>query len=344
MDKALSLPSDMNAIEVSGTGEAGKLVPVRRPVPLPAAGEVLIRVEAAGLNRGDIMQRRGYYPAPPGITDIPGLEVSGRIVALGAELGDWKVGDVVCAILAGGGYAEYAVAPAVQCLPVPEGVSMIEAAALPETLFTCWTNVVDDCQLKAGETLLIHGGASGIGTTGIQMAKMLGAKVFVTAGSAAKCAACVEIGADLAINYNEEDFVEVIAKETGGRGVDVVLDMVGGDYVGRSMQAMAYRGRFTTIGLMKGTESTISTAYLLGKRLTLTGSTLRGRLPSEKGVIRDSVLEKAWPAVARGDIKAIIYRSFPLAQAAEAQEALDSGAHIGKVVLTTQYLDSESKD
>jgi NADPH:quinone reductase len=338
MAESASLPSEMNAIEVSGVGEAGKLVPVRRPVPQPAAGEVLIRVEAAGLNRGDIMQRRGYYPPPAGITDIPGLEVSGRVVALGEGAEDWKIGDAVCAILAGGGYAEYAVAPAVQCLPVPKGISMIEAAALPETLFTCWTNVVDDCQLKAGETLLIHGGASGIGTTGIQLAKALGAKVFVTAGTAEKCAACVAIGADLAINYNAEDFVEVIAKETGGRGVDVVLDMVGGDYVGRSMQALAYRGRFTTIGMMKGLEATISTAYLLGKRLTLTGSTLRGRPPAEKGVIRDSVLAKAWPFVASGDIKAIIYKSFPLDQAQAAQAALDSGAHIGKVVLTTQHL------
>jgi NADPH:quinone reductase len=340
MIESVRLPSDMNAIEVSGAGEAGKLMAVRRPVPQPAAGEVLIRVEAAGLNRGDIMQRRGYYPPPPGITDIPGLEVSGRVAALGAGVDDWNVGDAVCAILAGGGYAEYAVAPAVQCLPIPEGVSMIEAAALPETLFTCWTNVVDDCQLKAGETLLIHGGASGIGTTGIQLARALGAKVFVTAGSAEKCAACVAIGADLAINYNAQDFVEVIADATGGRGVDVVLDMVGGDYVGRSMQAMAYRGRFTTIGMMKGLEATISTAHLLGKRLVLTGSTLRGRPPAEKGVIRDSVLAKAWPMVARGEIKAIIYRSFPLDQAAQAQAALDSGAHIGKVVLTTQYLES----
>jgi putative PIG3 family NAD(P)H quinone oxidoreductase len=325
----------MIAIEISTPGGPEVLKPVERPTPEPAVGEVLIAVEAAGLNRGDLMQRQGYYPPPPGASDIPGLEVAGRIAALGADVRGWKVGDRVCAILAGGGYAEYAVAPAAQCLPIPRGLSMTEAGALPETLFTCWTNLVDEGHLAAGETLLIHGGASGIGTTGIQLAKALGATVFVTAGSAAKCAACRQLGADLAIDYKSQDFVAVIDQVTAGRGVDVVLDMVGGEYVGRSMQIMAQGARHISIGIMTTPDATVSMPQIIMKRLTLTGSTLRRRSPAEKGVIAESLRQRFWPVIEQGKLKPVVHRSFPLAQAADAHRALEAGDHIGKIVLTT---------
>jgi len=328
----------MIAIEISTPGGPEVLKPVERPTPQPAPGEILIRVEAAGLNRGDLMQRQGYYPPPPGASDIPGLEVAGRVAALGEGVDGWQIGAPVCAILAGGGYAEYAVAPAVQCLPVPHGLSMTEAGGLPETLFTCWTNLIDDGRLAAGETLLIHGGASGIGTTGIQLAKALGATVFVTAGSPEKCSVCRKLGADLAVDYKTEDFVSVIREATGGRGVDVVLDMVGGDYVPRSMDIMARRGRFVSISIMKGTDATISMVQVLQKRLVLTGSTLRARTPVEKGAIAEAVHQKVWPMITQGKLKPIVHRSFPLAQAADAHRALQAGDHIGKIMLTTQYL------
>jgi putative PIG3 family NAD(P)H quinone oxidoreductase len=324
----------MTAIEISAPGGPGVLKPVRRPTPEPANGEVLIRVEAAGLNRGDLMQRQGYYPPPPGVTDIPGLEVAGRIAALGAGVAGWQVGEPVCALLAGGGYAEYAVAPALQCLPIPDGLSMAEAGALPEALFTCWTNLIDDGRLAAGETLLIHGGASGIGTTGIQLAKALGATVFVTAGSAEKCAACSKLGADLAIDYKTEDFVAVIQQATAGRGVDVVLDMVGGDYVPRSMSIMAKGGRHVSIAMLTGADANISMMQIVMKRLVLTGSTLRGRTPAEKGAIAEALHRRFWPAIAQGKLKPVVHRSFPLSQAADAHRALEAGDHIGKIVLT----------
>lgn len=331
-------PERMTAVEIAGFGPAEVLRPVERPVPAPGPGEVLIRVEAAGLNRGDVTQRQGGYPPPPGVTDIPGLEVAGRVAALGPGVDDWSVGDPVCAILAGGGYAEYAIAPILQCLPPPAGLSMIEGAALPETLFTCWTNLIDGGALKAGETLLIHGGASGIGTTGIQLAKALGARVFVTAGSPEKCAACLSLGADLAINYREQDFVSAVKAATGGHGVDLVFDMVGADYVGRSLEALAFRGRYVIIGMMKPAEAVISVGLLLGKNLRMAGSTLRGRSPAEKGAIRDAILQWAWPKVATREIVPVIHRHFPLDQAAEAQRLLESGTHIGKLILTTRYL------
>ena len=331
-------PERMMAIEIPRFGAAEVLALVERPVPAPGPGEVLIRIEAAGLNRGDIVQRQGGYPPPPGTTDVPGLEVAGRVAALGPGVEDWSVGDPVCAILAGGGYAEYCVAPSQQCLALPDGLSMVEGAALPETLFTCWTNLIDDGALKAGETLLIHGGASGIGTTGIQLAKALGARVFVTAGSAEKCAACLSLGADLAINYREQDFVSAVKAATGDRGVDLVFDMVGADYVGRSLQALAFRGRYVIIGMMKSAEAVIPIGLLLGKRLHMTGSTLRGRSPAEKGAIRDAILQWAWPKVAAREIVPVVHRRFPLDQAAEAQRLLESGTHIGKLILTTRYL------
>lgn len=337
------MPNDgserMMAVEIARFGRPEVLTPVDRPVPAPSPGEVLIRVEAAGLNRGDAVQRMGGYPPPPGVSDIPGLEVAGRVAALGPDVEGWREGDAVCAILAGGGYAEYCVAPAVQCLALPEAVSMVEGAGLPETLFTCWTNLIEDGALKAGEILLIHGGASGIGTTGIQLAKALGARVFVTAGSAEKCAACVRLGADLAINYHEEDFVSAVMAATGGRGVDVVLDMVGADYVGRSLEALAFRGRYVIIGIMKDPQATISVGHLIGKRLILTGSALRGRAPAEKGRIRDAILEWAWPKVAAREIVTVVHRTFPLDQAAAAHRLLESGTHIGKLILTTRYLE-----
>ena len=328
----------MIAIEIAAPGGPEVLTPVERPIPRAAPDEVLIRVEAAGLNRGDLMQRQGFYPPPPGASDIPGLEVAGRIAALGAGVDGWQIGAPVCAILAGGGYAEYAVAPAVQCLPVPEGLSMIEAGGLPETLFTCWTNLIDDGRLVAGETLLIHGGASGIGTTGIQLAKALGATVFATAGSSEKCSVCRKLGADLAIDYKAENFVEVVREATAGRGVDVVLDMVGGDYVRRSMEIMARRGRFLSIAVMTGPEATISMVQLLQKRLVLTGSTLRSRTSAEKGAIASAAHEKVWPLIAQRKLKPVVHRSFPLAEAADAHRALEAGSHIGKIVLSTQYL------
>jgi NADPH2:quinone reductase len=325
----------MIAIEISTPGGPDVLRPVERPTPEPMRGEVLIAVEAAGLNRGDLMQRQGYYPPPPGASDIPGLEVAGHIAALGGGVQGWQVGDRVCAILAGGGYAEYAVAPAVQCLPTPRRLSMTEAGALPETLFTCWTNLIDDGHLAAGETLLIHGGASGIGTTGIQLAKALGATVFVTAGSAEKCAACRKLGADLAIDYKSEDFVAAINRVTAGRGVDVVLDIVGGDYIRRSMEIMAKSARHISIGIMTTPDATVSVPQIIMKRLTLTGSTLRGRTPTEKGVIADALRQRFWPVIEQGKLKPVVHESFPLARAADAHRALEAGNHIGKIVLTT---------
>jgi NADPH:quinone reductase len=328
------IPSTMTAIEIKEPGGPEVLTPVQRPMPHPAAGEILIEVHAAGLNRPDLLQRQGHYPPPPGASDIPGLEVAGTVAALGEGITGWAVGDAVCALLAGGGYATYAAVPAVQCLPLPQGLSMVEAAALPETVFTCWTNLVDGGHLKAGETVLIHGGASGIGTTGIQLAKGLGARVFATAGSAEKCAACVRLGADLAIDYKTQDFVAVIREAMGKSGVDVVLDMVGGDYVRRSIEIMAMGGRHVSIAHLGAAEATIPIFRIMQKRLVLTGSTLRPRSPAEKGVIAGAIHETVWPMIAAGQLKPLIHATFPLDRAAEAHRALEDGDHIGKIVLT----------
>ena len=329
----MSVPMTMTAIEIATFGGPEVLRPVDRPTPQPAPGEILIRVAAAALNRGDTMQRKGFYPPPPGITDIPGLEVAGHVAALGADVSGWSVGDPVCALLAGGGYAQYAVAPAGQCLPIPARLTMAQAGGLPETIFTCWTTLIDDGRLKAGETLLIHGGSSGIGTTGIPLAKALGATVYATAGSPEKCAACRALGADLAIDYKAEDFVEVIGKT--GREVDVVLDMVGGDYVGRDMQIMARRGRHVSIGLLSNTyDATIPMAMLLAKQLVITGSTLRGRTPEQKAAIGAQLREIVWPMIEDGRFAPVVHATFPLAQAADAHRALEDGGHIGKIVLT----------
>jgi len=332
----MALPATMTVIEISTPGGPEVLTPAQRPVPQPAPGEILIAVAAAGINRPDLMQRQGNYPPPPGASDIPGLEVSGWVAALGEGVTGFKPGDPVCALLAGGGYGEYVAVPAVQCLPVPEGLTMVEAAALPETLFTCWTNLVDGGHLKAGETVLIHGGASGIGTTGIQLAKALGATVLVTAGSPAKCEACRRLGADLAIDYKAEDFVAAVKQATGKRGVDVVLDMVGGDYVRRDIEILATGGRHVSIAVQGGLEATIPIFKVMQKRLILTGSTLRPRSPAEKGRIAEALYKTAWPLIAAGKLRPIIHATFPLAKAAEAHKALEDGDHIGKIVLTVK--------
>jgi putative PIG3 family NAD(P)H quinone oxidoreductase len=338
MNMSLELPSAMTAIEIATPGGPEMLKPVRRDTPKPGPGEIVIRVAAAGVNRPDLLQRQGNYPPPPGASDIPGLEVAGHVAALGAGVNDWRIGDAVCALLAGGGYAEFVAAPTEQCLPVPAGLSMIEAAALPETMFTCWTNLVDGGHLKSGDTALIHGGSSGIGTTGIQLAKALGARVFVTAGSAEKCAACRSLGADLAIDYKTEDFVKAVKAATGGRGVDVVLDMVGGDYVRRNIDAMAPGGRHVSIAVQGGPEATIPIFKIMQKRLILTGSTLRARSAAEKGIIAAALSRTVWPMIAQGAIRPLVHATLPLDRAGDAHRALEAGDHIGKMVLTVAEL------
>jgi NADPH:quinone reductase len=323
----------MIVIEIRQPGPPDVLVPAERPVPTPRAGEVLIKVAGAGVNRPDLMQRLGKYPPPPGASDIPGLEVSGTIEAVGADAGAWKVGDRVCALLAGGGYAEYCVAPAPQCLPAPRAVDLAEAGAMPETFFTVWTNVFERGRLKRGEALLVHGGSSGIGTAAIQIACALGARVFATAGSAEKCAACERLGAERAINYRDADFVDAVRQSTGGKGVDVVLDMVGGDYFPRNIEALAVEGRLVQIATLRGGKSEIVLPAIMQRRLTITGSTLRARSVAEKGAIARALLEHVWPLVEAGRVKPIVYRSFALGDAAAAHRLMESGEHIGKILL-----------
>ncbi len=326
----------MICIEIARFGGPDVLTVAARPDPVPAADEVLIRVAAAGVNRPDVIQRSGGYPPPPGASDIPGLEVAGTIVAAGAHVTAWHAGDEVCALLAGGGYATMCVAPALQCLPIPAGVDAATAAAIPETFFTVWTNVFERGRLQAGESLLVHGGSSGIGTTAIQMAAARGARVFTTAGSDEKCRACLALGAEHAINYRTADFVAEIRRLTGNRGVDVVLDIVGGDYVGRSLSVMAMDGRLVEIGFMGGTATAaVDFGKVLSKRLTITGSTLRPRSAAEKGAIAAALHREVWPLLERGTLAPVISRRFPLAEAAAAHRALESGEHIGKIVLTT---------
>ncbi len=328
----------MLAIEINGKGGPEVLKPVERPVPHPAAGEVLIRVVAAGVNRPDVMQRRGVYPPPPGASDIPGLEVSGEIETTGDGVTEWRGGDRVCALVAGGGYAEYCVAPAPQCLPIPKGMDPVFAAGLPETFFTVWTNVFDRGRLQAGETALFHGGASGIGTTAIQLARARGARVLATAGSDDKCRACEELGAERCINYRTDDFVEVVKAVTDGRGVDLILDIVGGDYAPRNLVALAQDGRLVQIGLMGGTTATVDLNRLMRRRLTITGSTLRPRSVEEKGDIAAALLDQVWPLLEEGRVRPIIYRTFPLAEAVEAHRLMESSEHTGKIVLVVQKL------
>jgi putative PIG3 family NAD(P)H quinone oxidoreductase len=294
---------------------------------------VLIRVAAAGVNRPDLMQREGKYAPPPGVTDIPGLEVAGSIVEVGPDVAGLALGDEVCALVQGGGYAEYCTAPSAQCLPIPAGLSLVEAAALPETFFTVWHNVFERGRLAAGESLLVHGGASGIGTTAIQLGRAFGARVFTTAGSATKCAACVALGAERAIDYHGEDFVAVVRDATGGRGVDVILDMVGGDYTARNLECLAVEGRLVQIAFLKGPKSRLNLLPVLQKRLTITGSTLRPRSVEDKGRIAAAIRKEVWPLLARGVVRPVIHATFPLPEAFRAHAVLEEGAHIGKVVL-----------
>ena len=323
----------MRAIEISAPGGPEVLRVTQRPVPTPAANEVLIEVAAAGVNRPDVLQRKGGYPPPPGASDIPGLEVAGTIVAAGAGANTWKTGDRVCALVTGGGYAEYVAAPAPQCLPIPRGLTLVEAAGLPETFFTVWVNVFERAGLKGSETLLIQGGSSGIGVTAIQMARAFGHRVFVTAGSAEKCTACEKLGASRAINYRTEDFVAVVKELTGGKGVDVILDMVGGDYVPRELACLADDGRLSLIAFLGGTRATIDMTDILRRRLTITGSTLRARSVEVKGAIARSLEQKVWPLIEAGRIKPVIYRTFRLEEASAAHALMESSAHVGKIIL-----------
>ncbi len=323
----------MTAIEIREPGPPQVLRAVRRPLPQPKAGEVLIRVAAAGVNRPDVLQRKGLYPAPPGASDIPGLEVAGVVVAVGEGVTDPALGARVCALLAGGGYAEYTTAPAVQCLPAPTQLALEEAAALPETFFTVWFNVFERARLRSGETLLVHGGSSGIGTSAILLGKAFGARLIVTAGTAAKCAACRELGADHAINYHEQDFVEATLRATDGRGADVILDMVGGDYVARNIAAAATNARIAVIAHQGGAKAEIDLRPLMVKRLQISASTLRAQSVESKGRLAAALRQHVWPLFATKRLKPLIHARFPLADAAAAHKLMESGAHIGKIVL-----------
>jgi putative PIG3 family NAD(P)H quinone oxidoreductase len=330
----MSLPSTMKAIEIREPGGPEVLVLAERPLPQPGEGEVLIKVAAAGVNRPDCLQRQGSYPPPKGASDVPGLEIAGEIAALGAGVTALKVGDRVCALVTGGGYAEYCVAPAPQCLPIPEGYSMEQAACLPETFFTVWVNVFQRSALKPRESFLVHGGTSGIGTTAIQLAKAFGCTVLATAGSAEKVKACEDLGADRGINYREEDFVYVVNEFTGGKGVDVILDMVGGDYIPRDIKALAEDGRLSFIAFLGGPKAEVNFAAVMMKRLTITGSTLRARPVAVKAQLAAELREKVWPLLDAGKVAPVMAASFPLAEAANAHALMESSGHIGKIVLT----------
>ena len=327
------LPSKMTAIGIKSPGGPDMLVPEERPMPKPGAGEILVKVAAAGVNRPDVMQRQGKYPPPPGAPDIPGLEIAGEVVALGADAKRWKIGDKVMALVSGGGYAEYALAHESHALPVA-GLSMVEAAAVPETFFTVWHNVFERGGLKKGETLLVHGGTSGIGTTAIMLAKEFGARVITTAGSDEKCAAARKLGADVAINYKTEDFVAATKAATNDRGAEVILDMVGGDYIVRNYDAAAVEGRIVQIAFQGGPKADVNFMRLMLKRLHHTGSTLRARSVPDKAAIAKAIADKVLPLFAKGKAKPIVYKTFPLREAAAAHALMESSVHIGKIVLT----------
>jgi NADPH2:quinone reductase len=330
----MTLPKNMRAVEITQPGTPEVLKPAERPVPVPKPHEVLIKVAAAGVNRPDVMQRLGKYPVPPDASDLPGLEVAGEVVAAGAAVKMWKTGDKVTALVHGGGYAQYCVAPEVQALPVPKGLSLVEAASLPETFFTVWGNVYDRGRLAPGESLLVQGGTSGIGVTAIQMAAATGNRVFATAGSDEKCAACVRLGAEKAVNYRTQDFAAELKAATGGKGVDVILDMVGGDYVPKELKLLADDGRLVFIAFLRGAKSELDINEVLRRRLTITGSTLRPRPVEFKGYLARNLREKIWPLIEAGRIKPEIYRTFPLEQASEAHRLMETSEHIGKLVLT----------
>jgi NADPH2:quinone reductase len=328
-----SLPEHMQVVEISRPGGPEVLKTATRAVPQPKPGEVLIRVAAAGVNRPDCMQRAGKYAPPPGASDLPGLEVAGTVVRLGEGVTQWKEGDLVCALTPGGGYAEFCITPAGHCLPVPKGWSLTQAASLPETFFTVWINVFERARLAPGETLLVQGGSSGIGVAAIQLARAFGHRVFVTAGNAEKCAACEKLGAERAINYRTEDFVEVVKQLTGGKGADVILDMVGGDYVPRELKCLATDGRLSLIAFLGGSKATLEMSEILMRRLSITGSTLRPRTVEFKTAVAKSLREKIWPLIEAGTIRPVIYQVFPLTEASAAHALIESGAHVGKIVM-----------
>ena len=327
------LPKEMRAVDIEAPGGPEVLRLVQRPVPEPGAGEVLIHVAAAGVNRPDLLQRRGLYPPPPGAPSIPGLEVAGTVVALGPDVAGAELGQPVCALLAGGGYAEYAAAPAGQCLPVPDGLAMDEAAAMPETLFTVWHNLFQRAYARDGETALVHGGTSGIGTMAIALANQFGVRILVTCGSDDKCRRAEALGADHAINYNQADFVAEVKRLTDGRGVDIVLDMVGGDYLPRNLDALAEDGRHVSIAVQRGPAAELNIARLMMRRLTLSGSTLRARSVEFKSMLADEIAQVVWPLAAEGELKPVIHARLPLDRAAEAHALMESGEHVGKIVL-----------
>lgn len=323
----------MTAIAITQPGAPDVLKPVELDVPSPGAGEVLVQVQAAGVNRPDVMQRQGMYPPPPGAPDTPGLEIAGRVAALGSGVTELAVGDLVCALVSGGGYAQYCVASAPLCLPWPAGYDALRAAALPETFFTVWTNVFERGRLVSGESLLVHGGTSGIGTVAIQLAKARGATVYATAGSDAKCARCVELGAAAAINYRDADFVEAIAELTDKNGVDVILDMVGGDYLPRNLKCLAVEGRLVQIALQRGPKTEMSLLPIMMRRLTVTGSTLRPRTVAQKASIADALRTQVWPLLANGAVAPIIHSEFELDDAAGAHALMETSTHVGKIML-----------
>lgn len=330
-----TLPTTMTAIEISEPGAPEVLKPVSRPMPMPGAGEVLIEVAAAGVNRPDVAQRLGGYPPPPGASDIPGLEVSGRVAAIGLGVHHLAVGDQVCALVTGGGYATHCVAAAPLCLPVPKGFSLVEAASLPENYFTVWHNLFERGRLRPGESVLIHGGSSGIGTTAIQLARAFNARqIFTTVGSLEKVQACDKLGATRSINYRHEDFVKVVKDATGNLGVDVVLDMVGGDYIQKNLHALAVDGRLVNIAFLHGAEATVNLLPMMVKRLTLTGSTLRPRSVEQKAAIAAPLFREVWPLLDSGKVRPLIYKTFPLAEATAAHRLMESSEHIGKIMLT----------
>ena len=330
----MSLPAKMRAIEISQPGGPDVLKSVERPLPQPKPHEILVKVSAAGVNRPDMLQRQGLYAVPPDASDLPGLEIAGTVAAIGADVRMWKIGDQICALAHGGGYAEYCVVPEVQALPVPKGVSMIEAASLPETFFTVYSNVFDRGGLKPGESFLVQGGSSGIGVTAIQMVAAMGNRVFATAGSDEKCAACVKLGAEKAFNYRTQDWAAELKTATAGKGVNVILDMVGGDYVPAELKSLADEGRLVMIAFLRGAKTELDLSEIMRKRLQITGSTLRPRTVEFKGRVAQSLRERVWPLIEAGKIKPVLFKTFPLADASEAHKLMESSLHIGKIVLT----------
>ena len=331
----MSIPARMTVIEVRAIGPSSNLVSGERPVPSPDADEVLVKVAAAGVNRADAMQRVGDYPPPPGASDLLGLEISGEVVDLGSNVSDWTIGDKVCALVSGGGYAQYCTVPALLCLPIPEGIDLVDAAALPEACFTVWANIIERGQLDSGESILVHGGSSGIGTTAIQLARLAGARVFATAGSSAKCVACKRLGAEVAINYRVDDFAAVVKRATDGRGVDLILDIVGGTYLQRNVESLAAEGRLVLIGLMGGATGQINLATLMSRRRLVTGSTLRSRSVARKGVIAAAVRDEIWPHLVAKSFAPVVHERFPLAAAGDAHAVMEASTHIGKLLLVT---------